>query len=183
VPGYIELSYDHAAWEAHAAAYGQQHQLLLNPLLPLMAWRLVELVAQQRRANATLVGEQRFEYTAVNLGFSVQAGDTLYLAVLRQAAQRGRTGFVQDLVDLQRRAAAHELQPGELQGATVGFSSMSRWKVSRHVPILAPNTALMVAHTVGADSTGVLGATYDHRVLHGGDVATLLRKLGTVPKA
>lgn len=183
VPGYIELHYDHAAWEAHAAAYSQEHQLLLNPLLPLMAWRLVELVAQQRRANATLANDHRHEYDHVNLGFTVQAGDTLYLAVLRQALQRGRISFVQDLVDLQRRAAAHELQPSELQGATVGFSSMSRWKVARHVPILAPNTALMVAHTVGTDGVGVLGATYDHRVLHGGDVATLLRKLGTVPKA
>jgi len=30
---------------------------------------------------------------------------------------------------------------------------------------------------VGENGQGVLGATYDHRVLHGGEVATLLRKL------
>lgn len=182
VPGYIELACDHAAWERHAAAFGQQRKLLLNPMLPLMAWRLVELASQSPRFNATVLGEQRHEFNQVNLGFTVQAGDVLYLAVVRCALALGEAAFVTHLVDVQRRAAAHALKPAELQGATIGFSSMSRWKVLRHVPILAPNTALMVAHTVDTDGRGVLGATYDHRVLHGGEVATLLKQLSTPPK-
>lgn len=177
VPGYLELVYDHSRWEQAAAAFSQQHSLLLNPLLPLMAWQLVELATQTPRYNATLVGEQRHEYHQVNLGFTVQAGEVLYLAVVGNAASLGEVGFVNRLVDVQRRAASHSLAPQEIRGATIGFSSMSRWKVTRHVPILAPHTALMVAHTVGADGQGVLGATYDHRVLHGGEVVTLLRKL------
>lgn len=183
VPGYIEMNYDDVAWQAHAQAYGQMHKLLLNPALPLMAWRLVALCAEMPRFNATLVADQRYEYSDVNLGFTVQAGDVLYLAVLRAAQTHGEAGFVQGLVGLQRRAAAHDLTPHELSGATVGFSSMARWKIARHVPVLAPNTALMIAHTVDADGRGVLGATYDHRVLHGGDVALLLRRLGASPKA
>lgn len=183
VPGYIEMTCDDGAWQAHAQAYGLQHKLLLNPALPLMAWRLVTLCAEMPRFNATLLGDQRYEYNDVNLGFTVQAGDVLYLAVLRAAQTQGEAGFVQGLVGLQRRAAAHELTPKELSGATVGFSSMARWKIARHVPVLAPNTALMVAHTVDIDGRGVLGATYDHRVLHGGDVALVLRKLGAAPKA
>lgn len=181
VPGYIELAYDHVAWEKLAAAFGREHNLLLNPLLPLLAWRLVELAALNPRCNATLVGEQRYEYRQVNLGFTVQVGEVLYLAVLNDAQVLGEVSFVKRLIDVQRRAASHSLQPQEMQGATIGLSSMSRWKVARHVPILAPRTALMVAHTVGADGQGVLGATYDHRVLHGGEVATLLRKL-SAPK-
>ena len=182
VPGYLEMACDDAAWQAHAQVYGQQHKLLLNPALPLMAWKLVALCAEMPRFNATLVDEQRHEFNDVNLGFTVQAGEVLYLAVMRGAQALGETAFVQGLVGLQRRAAAHDLSPQELTGATVGFSSMARWKVARHVPVLAPHTALMVAHTVDADGRGVLGATYDHRVLHGGDVAMLLRKLGAAPK-
>lgn len=182
VPGYIELAYDHVAWEGYATALGAQHKLLLNPLLPLLAHRLVEQAVKLPRANATLVGDQRHEYEQVNLGFTVQSGEVLYLAVVRNAAAMDTMAFVHHLVDLQRRAAAHELNPDELQGATIGFSSMSRWKVERHVPILAPNTALMVAHTVAPDGSGILGATYDHRVLHGGDVAGLLKRLGQPPK-
>lgn len=183
VPGYVEVGYDPAPWDAYADAFGKANGLLLNPLLPLLAWRLVELAAEDPRLNATIVGTQRHEYDAVNLGFTVQAGDVLYLAVVRDAASRGALGFVNALVDLQRRAAAHKLVPSEIQGTTIGFSSMARWKVSRHVPILSPHTAMMVAHAVGQDGAAVLGATYDHRVLNGSDVAGVLRKLSKPPKA
>jgi pyruvate/2-oxoglutarate dehydrogenase complex dihydrolipoamide acyltransferase (E2) component len=177
VPGYIEINYDPKAWDDHAQAFGKEHGLLLSPLLPLMAWRLVELASDTPKLSATIVGAKRFEYSPVNLGFTVQAGDVLYLAVVRDALAQSELGFVNALVDLQRRAAGHKLGPLETQGATIGFSSMARWKVSRHIPILSPNTSVMVAHAVDADGSGVLGATYDHRVLHGSDVASMLRKL------
>lgn len=177
VAGYIELPFDQAPWDRLADDFQKQHGLLLNPLLPLMAWRLVELAMQTPLLNATIVGQQRHEYSSVNLGFTVQAGEVLYLAVTRDAGAKGELGFVQHLVDLQRRAAAHNLGPLETEGTTIGFSSMARWKVGRHIPVLAPHTSMMVAHTVGPDGQAVLGASYDHRVLHGSDVAAALRKL------
>lgn len=177
VPGYIEISYDPAAWVQRGADFQQRHKLLLNPLLPLMAWRLATLAAENKSLNATLVGQQRWEYDTVNLGFTVQAGEVLYLAVTRDALSLGELGFVQHLVELQRRAMARNLGPLETSGTTVGFSSMARWKVARHVPILAPHTSLMVAHAAQSDDQAVLGATYDHRILHGAEVVNVLRKL------
>ena len=94
-------------------------------------------------------------------------------------------GFAAKLAALQRRAIARKLQPTELRGATIGFSSMARWGGSRHVPILAPWTAVMVAHAVsdsGASRQAVLGATYDHRVLSGFDAVRLLRALAAPPR-
>jgi pyruvate/2-oxoglutarate dehydrogenase complex dihydrolipoamide acyltransferase (E2) component len=85
---------------------------------------------------------------------------------------------VQALIDIQRRAAAHHLTAEETSDATVSFSSMARWKVSRHVPVLPPSTALIVAHTVNGHGEGLLGASYDHRVLGGAEVAAVLRELG-----
>ena len=183
VAGYIELPCDPAPWDAYAKQFGDQHGLLLNPMLALIAWRLIELAVESPKLNATIAGGQRHEYNEVNLGFTVQAGDVLYLAVVRNAAAEGELDFVKRLSGLQRRAAAHELTPLETQGATIGFSSMARWNVSRHIPILAPHSAIMVAHAVSADGQAVLGATYDHRVLHGGAVAALLRKLSRPRKS
>jgi pyruvate dehydrogenase E2 component (dihydrolipoamide acetyltransferase) len=177
VPGYIEIGYDAAPWAAYAAEFGQKHGLLLSPLLPLMAWRLVELARDNARLNATIVGSKRYEYSQVNLGSTVQVGEVLYLAVVRDSDRLGELGFVNAMVDLQRRAAGHKLGPDETRGTTVGFSSMARWKVARHIPILSPHTSMMVAHTVGSDGAAVLGATYDHRVMGGSDVASALRKL------
>ena len=177
VPGYIEISFAPAEWDAYAREFGQRNSLLLSPLLPLMAWRLVELARDNPRLNATIVGAKRYEYDVVNLGSTIQVGDVLYLAVLRDCVNMGELGFVNAMVDLQRRAAGHKLGPLETRGTTIGFSSMARWQVNRHIPILSPHTALMVAHAVAADGSTVLGATYDHRVMNGADVASTLRKL------
>ena len=177
VPGYIEISYDPSAWKTHAQNFGKTHALLLNPLMPLMAWRLVQLAAENPLLNAAIAGNARYEYQEVNLGMTIQVSDVLYLAVVRNAATLGAIGFVNAMVELQRRAAAHKLRALETQGTTIGFSSMERWHVSRHIPILSPRTSIMIAHTVSESDVAVLGATYDHRVLNGAVVANTLRKL------
>jgi pyruvate dehydrogenase E2 component (dihydrolipoamide acetyltransferase) len=185
---YLEIPYDPAPWERYAAEFAAAHRLLFSPLLALMAHRLVVLAREMPMANATVVdgvdGPNEVLYESVNLGFTVQAGDTLYLAVLSGAEGLDEAGFVAQLSALQRRAMARKLEPAELRGATIGFSSMARWGVSRHVPVLAPWTSLMLAHTVSgpaASPAGVLGATYDHRMLSGFDTVRLLRALATPP--
>src|SRR5262245_16146158 len=72
VPGYIELGYDAAPWGRFSAEFAERHKLLLNPLLPLMAWRLTRIAAQQPKLNSTILSGRRFEYSTVNLGFTVQ---------------------------------------------------------------------------------------------------------------
>lgn len=181
---YLEMEYDPSAWEDYAAAYAAEHKLMLSPLLPLLTHRLVQLAAAEPRLNATLVDGKRYEYSDVNLGFTVQAGQTLYLTVIREAQKMNPATFMNALGEVQRHAMGHKLKAEEVQGATIGFSSMARWQVSRHMPILAPNTALMVAHAAPKGrSRAVLGASYDHRVLSGYDVAKLLQQLVTPPKA
>ena len=77
---------------------------------------------------------------------------------------------------------AHKLRPGESSGATLAFSSMARWNVSRHVPILPPYTSLIVSHAApNASGHAVLGASYDHRLLSGFDAAQVLRALAQPP--
>ena len=183
VPGYIELEYDPAPWEVYAKAFAERHKLLLSPLLSLMSWRLVELARETPLLNSTMVGNQRYEYSAVNLGFTVQAGDTLYLTVARDAQALDEIGFVNAMGELQRRAATHKLGPQEIQGTTISFSSMARWKVSRHIPVLPPRTAIMIAHAASLDGRSVIGASYDHRVLNGFHVVTALRKLSKPNKS
>lgn len=181
VPGYIEIDYDLAPWAAFAKQFQEQHGLLMPPLLPLMALRLIEVARELPRINATFQGGKRYEYAPINLGFTIQAGESLYLAVVRDADRMEGLQFVNALGDVLRRAAGHNLKESEASGATIGFSSMERWKVTRHMPILAPQTALMVAHAAGREGRGVLGASYDHRVLNGGQVVATLRKIAVPP--
>jgi pyruvate/2-oxoglutarate dehydrogenase complex dihydrolipoamide acyltransferase (E2) component len=178
VHAYLEMEYDPKPWDDYAAAWAREHKLMLSPLMPLLAWRLVELAGTMPRINATIVNDRLYQYRPVNLGFTVQAGPTLYLTVVRDAQRMDAARLIEAIGALQRNAMAHKLRAAETSGATLAFSSMARWKVSRHIPILSPYTSLMIAHAAPRDTgKAVLGASYDHRLLTGFDVTQVLQAL------
>lgn len=184
VPGYIEYEYDPEPWNLHAAEFAARNKLLMSPLLALLAWRLGQIACQRPALNATVVDNRRYEYDQINLGFTMQVDATLYLLVARDVGSATEIDFINRLGELQRRASTHNVGYAETTGATVSFSSMSRWKsISRHVPILPPYTSVIVAHTAARDGRAVLGASYDHRVLNGFAVAELLRDLADPRRA
>jgi pyruvate dehydrogenase E2 component (dihydrolipoamide acetyltransferase) len=178
---YLEIDYDPRPWEQTASDFMHARRLLFSPLLALLAHRLAQL-APELGANGTVLeqGEARLvRYRQVNLGFTVQAGEVLYLCVVEGADAMAPAQFVARLSDLQRRAMGHKLAPAEMRGATIGFTSMARWGVQRHQPVLPPHTGVMVAHAASAPGgeRAVLGITYDHRLLSGFAAVQLLKKL------
>ena len=179
VPGYIEILYDPSPWDGYAAEFMKSHGLLFSPLLSLLSWRLSRLAMERPRLNAVASQEGAFLYENVNLGFTVQSGETLYMVVVREAEKMDEPEFVSRLGELQRSAMKRTLKPEQTSDATLSFSSMARWNVSRHIPILSPFTSLMVAHTAASNGTAILGATYDHRLLTGFDVVQALMSLST----
>ncbi len=184
--GYIELAWDPAPWEAYAADFQKANGLMMNPLLSLLAWRLAAIAKENPRLNATvgpnpMAPKGVWQYDQVNLGFTVQAGTSLYVAVLRDAGSLAEADFVRELGALQRAAMKHALSPEQSSGATIAFTSMARWKVTRHIPILPPNTGLIVAHTATINGSATVGASYDHRLLTGFDVVQALQSLVQPP--
>jgi pyruvate dehydrogenase E2 component (dihydrolipoamide acetyltransferase) len=177
VPGYVEIAFPEGAWNRCAAQYQARNKLLLSPLLALIAWKLVQAVKERPTINATIVGEEQYVYSTVNLGFPVQRGADLYVVVVRSAETMDEGAFIGRLGELQRSAMKRSLKPDETQGATIGFSSMARWQATRHIPVLLPYTSLMVAHATASDGRATIGATYDHRVLNGAEVAQTLQRL------
>jgi pyruvate dehydrogenase E2 component (dihydrolipoamide acetyltransferase) len=182
VPGHVEIHYDPRPWTDYAAAFQKSENLLLSPLLALVAWRLVQVAKEDPRLNSTITRDRRYVYDQVNLGFTVQSRTTLYLAVVEGAEKLSAREFIDRLSELQRKAMKDSLKPQEGSGSTIAFTSMARWNVSRHAPILPPHNSLIVAHTAAiSPSTAFLGATYDHRAMSGGDVVRTLQKISTPP--
>jgi pyruvate dehydrogenase E2 component (dihydrolipoamide acetyltransferase) len=177
VSAYVEISYNSSPWDTFARDFQKLNKLAVSPLVSLMAWRLVQLGKEHPEINATLVDGEKYLYDHVNLGFTVQAGERLYVVVLLEAERLNQADFVKKLGELQRSATSNSLRPEETSGATIAISSMARWPVTRHVPILVPHTALMIAHTASVAGTATLGATYDHRVLSGADTVRVLQAL------
>jgi pyruvate dehydrogenase E2 component (dihydrolipoamide acetyltransferase) len=182
VPCYVESQYDPAPFEQHAAEFQKLHKLLFSPLLALHAWRLAQAAVRHPKLNATLVDGERYHYDAVNLGFTVQSRDELFLVVVENAGALEEKGFVDRLTELERAAMKRSLKPSESAGCTVTFTSMARWGVVRHIPVLPPNTALIVAHSAASNGAACLGATYDHRVLSGFEALAALEAVVRLDK-
>jgi len=179
--GYIEVAHDAEPWEAYALEFQKTRGLLLNSLLSLMAWRLAKVAAEHPRINATAGPDGAYLYNQVNLGFTVQVGTSLYLVVVRDAASKNEIEFVRELTELQRAAMKRALKAEQTADATIAFTSMARWNVVRHIPVLVPQTSLIVAHSSKVNGLTHLGASYDHRLLTGFDVAQVLQTLSAPP--
>lgn len=177
VAGYVEIAYEPKAWEDYATEFQKEQRLLLSPLLGLMAYRLVALSRENPKLNATLHEDRKFLYKPVNIGFTIQSGKTLYLAVISSADQMTEREFVVKLTELQKQAMKGRLEPSQTRGATIAFTSMARWNVARHQPILPPYTSFMVAHAATVNGYAALGASYDHRLLTGADAVLALNRL------
>ena len=132
---------------------------------------------ENTRLNSTIVGEQRLVYDR-QPGVHGAKRDNFVFGGRRDAATLTCREFIDRLTELQRNALARRLRSDETSGATIAFSSMARWNVTRHIPVLPPQTALIVAHAApSSDGRATLGATYDHRVLTGFEALSTLAEI------
>lgn len=184
VPGYVELAYDARPWVEYATRFRASCRLMFDPLLSLVAFRLAALAREYPLLNSTITGHSRYLYDRVNLGFMVQSGTTLYMVVVQNSEILTEKEFVDKLLALQLAATRKSLRSDETSGATIAFASMARWSIARHIPILPPHVSFIAAHAgTAADGSSHLGATYDHRVLTGFDVAQVLNELSRPPRS
>lgn len=176
VPSYLEISFPAGPWDAYAEEFKLRHQLLSSPIIALMAHQLALVVARHPQANSYMEGGRVYDRTEVNLGLTITAAERLYLAVIPASETMKPEAFCSRLAQLHRQAVRHKLSASDMPPPSVGFSSLAGHHVLRHIPILAPRTCLMVAHS-RFDDQMIVGATYDHRLLHGTGVAAMLNEL------
>ncbi|MBJ6648174.1 2-oxo acid dehydrogenase subunit E2 [Streptomyces sp. BSE7-9] len=136
----------------------------------------------------TLVDERTVRLAdAVDIGVTVDAGNGLYIPVLRDCAGRSLADLSDDLMDFRMKAFRAEFTAGELSGGCLSVSLNTEPGVLFVQPIVmapqlcmvsvgGPLTRLVLEDGVPASTTVVtLGLAYDHRVVNGRDAVAFLR--------
>ncbi len=136
----------------------------------------------------TLVDERTVRLAdTVDIGVTVDAGNGLYIPVLRDCAGRSLADLSDDLMDFRMKAFRAEFTAGELSGGCLSVSLNTEPGVLFVQPIvMAPQlcmvsvggrlTRLVLEDGVPASTTVVtLGLAYDHRVVNGRDATAFLR--------
>ncbi|MHC3454428.1 2-oxo acid dehydrogenase subunit E2 [Streptomyces prasinus] len=136
----------------------------------------------------TLVDERTVRLAdTVDIGVTVDAGNGLYIPVLRDCAARPIAEISDDLMDFRMKAFRAEFTAGELSGGSLSVSLNTEPGVLFVQPIVmapqlcmlsvgGPLTRLALTDGVPAPTIVVtLGLAYDHRVVNGRDAVAFLR--------
>ncbi len=143
------------------------------------------------RMNASVVGDEIWEWKSVNLGVAVDVEEGLVVPVIRDANLKSVVAIQDELNDLATRARSKKLMPNDLQGGTFTLTNLGFLDVDAFTPIVNPPESgiLGVGRIVekpvveeGQIKIGkrmTLSLTFDHRIIDGADGGRFLKKIKT----
>lgn len=129
---------------------------------------------------------QRRVLKKIDLGIAVDAPEGLFVAVLRDVANRDPADLRRGLDRMRADIAARRMPPEELRGATITLSNFGMIAGRYAAPIVLPPTvAILGAGRLRQEVVAYRGApavrrvlplslTFDHRVVTGGEAARFL---------
>jgi len=137
------------------------------------------VLGRHREFNATLRGDELTLHGRLDIGFAVDAGDGLLVAVVRDTAGRSVGELADAVRDLSARAKNRTLTRPEMTGATFTISNIGAVGGGYGTPIIPLGTTAILSigrasDTVIARNGGItiapmapLSLSYDHRVIDG----------------
>ena len=176
---FVERTIDFAAVRARAQALMADAKLLVTPVDILVA-----AVARAAREfplfNAFLTRDYHTHvFDRVNVGLAIDVEGDLYVAVMRDAADKAIADLAKELHTLQYLALRRRLSMEQLSGGTITVTAMIGNGVHRFQPIPYPEQAAIVCLAAeAADSaTATLGLVFDHRIANGSQAAMFLSRI------
>ena len=146
VSAYLEIEFDPKPWDEHAAAFAAQHKLMMSPMLPLIAYRLVTLVRETLEDQHDAGRRPVVSVPEVNWVSPFRPAKPCISWWRADAGSMDAAGFVSTLGELQRHAIGKKLRPGRKPGADHRLLQHGAMEHQPPHPDLAPCTSLMVAH-------------------------------------
>jgi len=161
------------------------------PLDALIMTLLIPVLRDHPRMNACLDAEngEIVLHERFDIGVAVDTSDGLIVPVVRDAHQRSTAQLATEILRLAAAARERSIPPADLAGATCTLNNVGAVGLEKGTPILPVGTTAIIApgraRPVVALRDGLpverlvmtLSATFDHRVVDGGDAGRFLTQL------
>ena len=150
---------------------------------------LIPVLRDNPIINARLDGDEVVYFGRYDIGIAVDTPEGLMVPVVRAADQLGIEALAGEIVRLASGARERTLSPAELTGATCTLNNVGAVGVLAGTPILPLGTSAIVAFGVARPvvrlrhgnpvevPTMTISATFDHRLIDGGDSGRFLTQL------
>jgi pyruvate dehydrogenase E2 component (dihydrolipoamide acetyltransferase) len=150
---------------------------------------MVPVLREHPVINAMLDGDEIVYHDRFDLGVAVDTPGGLMLPVVRDVNQRSIADLSAEIVRLAAAARERAIHPDELSGATCTLNNVGALGIVAGTPILPLGTSTIVAFgrtrpvlqlrngNVVEVPTMTISATFDHRLIDGGDSGRFLNQL------
>ena len=141
------------------------------------------------RINCRLEGQAIQVRKEVNLGFAVDLGEGLVVAVIRDADRKSLGELAKAARDLAERARAGRLTPDEMADGTFTVTNLGGFGIEGFTPIVNPPQAgilgvgkiqekpVVIGGGIHVRSMVTLSLVFDHRLVDGAPAAKFLAKI------
>lgn len=150
---------------------------------------MIPVLRENPIANAMLDGDEIVYFDRYDIGVAVDTPNGLMLPVVRGADTRSFADLSTEIVRLATAARDRSIAPDELSGATTTLNNVGALGVLAGTPILPLGTSTIVAFgkarpvlqlrsgNVVEVPTMTISATFDHRLIDGGDSGRFLQQI------
>jgi pyruvate dehydrogenase E2 component (dihydrolipoamide acetyltransferase) len=143
------------------------------------------------RLNASLVGDTIQVWRRIDIGLAVDAGQGLFVPVVRDVDCKGLRQLTEETQALAGRARDGQCTPGELSGGTFTLTNLGMFGIDSFTPIInLPECAILGVGrikkqpAVTLDLSGLavremvwLSLTFDHRLVDGAPAARFMQRV------
>jgi pyruvate dehydrogenase E2 component (dihydrolipoamide acetyltransferase) len=145
-------------------------------------WSTARLLQEFPRLNACCLNEQDLLYKQVNIGYALDAGLGLKVAVLRNADQLTASAIIEERQRLITGYLNQSLPPADLSGGTFTITDLSGSGIKSFDPLISEGQAGILGisgeFAIGAGQLAFhLVLSFDHRLVEGRAAATFLSQL------
>jgi len=132
---------------------------------------------------------ERTLFPEINIGIAMDAGEGLFVPVLKNAEKHDQASFRQELNRFKAEVQARSISPKDLGGSTIQLSNFGTFAGRYANPIVVPpNVAIIgtgkfrdevvaVNNAIAIHRVMPLSITVDHRAITGGEAARFLKAM------
>ena len=148
--------------------------------------RLDALLDLRKQLNASLQGDELYQYSREDISVAVAAPSGLITPIIRDAGRKGLAQISTEMKELATKAKDNKLQPQEYQGGTASLSNLGMFGTKQFDAVINPPQAMILAVGAGEQRAhvidGALGVatvmsatgSFDHRAIDGADGARFM---------
>jgi 2-oxoisovalerate dehydrogenase E1 component len=150
-------------------------------LIDVLIYHAAKLANHFPNVNSKLQGQGLIRRKKVDFGFTTDNNGDLYVGVIRDAALKSIEEIASNRMDIVLSLFRGDASQSMISEPTICVTTLNGKWVAHQIPVVFPNTALMIGFNQRVSSSDEVEAyitfAYDHRIVSGFEVSSYAEKL------